>query len=445
MDSDYWICSLIVFFLIVVFTMILHGFDAAISGLTEIELQVRAENDDAKARKLLALLQKEEYYKVMDDLLTPILGIVSGVLVVPSVSDKILEQSFCGQEWYWSIGVYAGVILIMILILVFFGITLPRQVSLNAPEKWALRYSGVERAVEFFAEPFMRVINALTAGVIKLFGHTYHAEEEAVTEDEIISMVNEGHEQGVLEQTEAEMIHNIFEFNDKCAEDIMTRRTEINALSADITLDEAVLSILEQTNSRYPVYREQIDELVGVMHLKDAMKAYQKQENHNRKISEIPGLLRDVRYVPRTRNVADLFQKMQQENVYMVIVVDEYGQTDGLITMEDILEEIVGNIFDEYDEEENDIIRLEQDTYRMEGLAPLKDVEEQLGIRFHDDDHDTLSGYMTAQIGRIPVSGSEEDFAVEVEGFAFRAERIENRVISLVRVEKINKSEEKEK
>ena len=177
--------------------------------------------------------------------------------------------------------------------------------------------------------------------------------EEDVTEEEIISMVNEGHEQGVLRASEAEMINNIFEFGDKEAKDIMTHRKNLIAIDGELSNNDAVPFIIDNSKSRYPVYLDDIDNVIGVLHIKDAFAFAQKNEVFRSSIKDIPGLIREVDFVPETLNIHTLFKMMQAKKSHMVIVVDEYGQTSGAVAMEDILEEIVGNIEDEHDEEES--------------------------------------------------------------------------------------------
>ena len=179
--------------------------------------------------------------------------------------------------------------------------------------------------------------------------------EEEKVEEEIISMVNEGHEQGVLEASEAEMITNIFEFGEKEASDIMTHRNNIVAIDSEMPFKDALSLMLQESNSRYPVYEENLDHIVGVLYLKDAMRIHTSDESLNRAVGKVAGLMREAVFVPETKNIDDLFRSMQSEKNQMVIVMDEYGQTSGLVTMEDILEEIVGNIMDEYDADENHI------------------------------------------------------------------------------------------
>ncbi len=261
--------------------------------------------------------------------------------------------------------------------------------------------------------------------------------------EEIISMVNEGHEQGVLQDTEAEMITNIFEFGDKEAHDIMTNRKNIFAIEAGTLLDDAIRQMLDAGKSRFPVYRENIDNIVGVLHFRDAILAQRKMQNTQKKIEDIEGLVREAMFVPETKNIADLFRTMQRMKTQMVIVIDEYGQTKGILAMEDILEEIVGNIMDEYDKDEEHIEETgNKDEYIIEGITPLEELEERFHISFHEEEFDTLNGFMISKMDRIPEEN--EDFSVTVDGYNFKILSVENKMIKSVLVSKIIE-DEKEK
>ena len=259
--------------------------------------------------------------------------------------------------------------------------------------------------------------------------------KDSVNEDELISMVNEGQEKGVIDSSEALMISNIIEFGDKEACDIMTHRENIVGISADETLEEVAAFILDSRNTRFPVYEGNIDNITGILMLKDVMKANQRAENRNKPIGELEGIMKEAHFIPETRKIDILFKSMQQKKIHMVIVVDEYGQTAGIVCMEDILEEIVGNILDEFDDDEVMIRKQGDDTYICDGLALLDEVGEKLGIEFPDEGYATLNGFMTDRLGHIPKSG--EDFEAEYEGWSFRIASVKGRIIKTVRVMKI--------
>ena len=273
----------------------------------------------------------------------------------------------------------------------------------------------------------------------KLFGKLPFGNSEDVTEEEIISMVNEGHEQGVLQESEAEMIHNIFEFDDKEAKDIMTHRKNIVALDGNSTFGEVMPFLVEQKNSRYPVYQDNIDNIIGVLHIKEALAVTLKPELWNVCIKDIPGLIRSVEFIPETRNINTLFKDMQSTKTHMVIVVDEYGQTAGLVAMEDILEEIVGNIFDEHDEVDVLIEKQPDGSYLLNGMAPLDEVAEALEIEIDTEDYDTLNGLLISLIDKIPQDN--EVFQVDYAGWRFHVSKVEDRMIQSVHATKLTPEE----
>ncbi|MCI5621476.1 MAG: hemolysin family protein [Lachnospiraceae bacterium] len=278
-------------------------------------------------------------------------------------------------------------------------------------------------------------------GIWKRFIHKLpFGENEDVTEEEIISMVKEGHEQGVLMENEAEMIHNIFEFADKEAKDIMTHRKNIVALDGNSALTQALDYIIENSYSRFPVYEENIDNIIGVVHIKEALANSRRQELMNTPIKEIPGLVREVDYIPETRNVNALFQKMQSAQTHMVIVVDEYGQTAGLVAMEDILEEIVGNIFDEHDVEHHFITETEDGSFLMSGMTPLDEVGDVLNLDFDDAAYDTLNGFLISQIDRIP--SEDEKVCITYEGYSFEVLSVEDKIIQSVKVNRFSQNQQ---
>lgn len=258
--------------------------------------------------------------------------------------------------------------------------------------------------------------------------------EDDVTEEEIKSMVNEGHEQGVLLASEAEMINNIFEFGDKEAKDIMTHRKNLIVIDGNLSYNDAVSFIIENSKSRYPVYLDDIDNIIGVLHIKDAFAFAQKNEVFRTSIKDIPNLIREVDFVPETLNIHTLFKMMQAKKSHMVIVVDEYGQTSGAVAMEDILEEIVGNIEDEHDEEETLIRQNPDGSYLMNGLASMPEVIELLGLPVDEDAFETLNGFLVSLLEKIPNDG--ETAQINMYGYDFNILKVEDKMIREVLVRK---------
>ena len=262
---------------------------------------------------------------------------------------------------------------------------------------------------------------------MKLFNNR-KADEEKV-EEEIISMVNEGNEQVLIHDDEVEMITNIFEFSEKEVRDVMTPRSDVVGIDKHTTMDETIKIMLENNYSRYPVFDDDLDNIVGILYFKDFVKAYLQDKNQT-----IEQIMVEPTFVHPTKNISELFKRMQKEKIHMVIVVDEYGQTEGIIAMEDILEEIVGNIFDEYDDDDDDIA-LAGHGYIVGGRAELDELSEHLGIEFPDEDFQTLNGFMLYELGRLPYENEKID--ITYKGYNFETIGIKDKMIDKVRITKV--------
>lgn len=264
------------------------------------------------------------------------------------------------------------------------------------------------------------------------FSRLFKKKDDNEFENEIVSMLNEGQEQGEILESEAEMITNIFDLAETSVYEIMTHRKNISAIDGELTLKEAMELVLDESFSRFPVYLESIDNIIGILHIKDGIRFYMDDANQNRKVKDIPELLQKAKFIPETSKLNSVFKNMQADKLHMQIVVDEYGQTAGIVCMEDILEEIVGNIFDEHDEVEYNIVKLSDSSYHVKGLTPLEEITETIGIEYEEDDYDTLNGYLISKLDRIP----EDDEGTEIteDGVTYRILSVEDKMISLVRI-----------
>ncbi|MBE5870829.1 MAG: CBS domain-containing protein [Lachnospiraceae bacterium] len=271
---------------------------------------------------------------------------------------------------------------------------------------------------------------------LKSFFQGADRKKEDEIEQEIISMLSE-EEHGNLQESEAQMITNIFEFSDKEAKDIMTRRSSIIAIEGSTTLKEAVTLMLHEKCSRYPVYIDDIDHIIGILHLKDACRMLEDFPDRKEvMIKKCKGLIREAVFIPETRSINNLFRGMQAKKIHMVIVIDEYGQTLGLVAMEDILEEIVGNIFDEYDEEEDNITVRGNDSYETDGLMTLEELEELLHVDVSSLIYETVSGMMIAHLGHIPKDG--ENVEMDYADYHFKALIVKDKVVRKVLITKLS-------
>lgn len=415
---------------------ILYGFAAAVHNLRQNDLEKRAEEGDKKALLLKSVLEKPLLYVNVIPMIVTASGICFGVFLLP----------WAVQVFRPYIEYMPALILMMIIcviLLASFGILTFRRVGTYYPEKFAYRYV---KMVHFFVT-MLYPITVFVTWISRLaavpFGVGLTQEPEAVTEEEIISIVDEAHEQGVIEENEAEMIQNIISFNETEARDIMTHRKNVVAFNHEVLLKEMIDVMLEEGNSRYPVYGEDLDDIRGIVHYKDALKFMTKNSWAKFKpLQELPGLIREAAFIPETRGIGDLFRTMQSKKLHMAIVVDEYGQTAGIVSMEDILEEIVGDILDEYDEDEITIRTQVDNSVLINGRAYLEDVEEELGVEFGDLEFETMNGYLTSLLGHIP---TEKDLEKEIvaNGYRFRILSLGNKTIDKVRAEKIKEKETK--
>ncbi|MDE6312992.1 MAG: hemolysin family protein [Lachnospiraceae bacterium] len=284
-----------------------------------------------------------------------------------------------------------------------------------------------------FCLPSEKFFVSVSQWLNQTFGITLKFSQEDVTEEEILSMVNEGHEQGVLEANEAKMISNIFEMGDKEAKDVMQHRVNVLAVDGNATLSEALDFMLGENKSRYPVYHKDLDDILGIVHLRDAFTIHNSGDFSDVKVKDIDGLIRDPMLVPETKNIHQMFHIMQKEKQQLAIVIDEYGQMSGIISLEDILEEIVGNIMDEYDQEEEPIHKLAEESFMMDGLTQLAEIEEVLGIEITEE-FDTLNGLLISKLEHIPKEN--EKAVIEYQGYEFTILSIDNKKIGMVMVQK---------
>ena len=329
----------------------------------------------------------------------------------------------------------------MFFVMVVFGVLIPKKCGKLKPEKTVRALKGIVKIIMYLLFPVTIVCSFVARIILMIFGVNPDAKVDNVTEEEIITMVNEGQEQGVLEASEAEMITNIFELGDKTAGDVMNHRSSIEGVDCNITLEEFIQSKKNGKYSRFPVFDKDVDNIVGTVHIRDALVLYGNVSNRKKSLMKLKGLIREAFLVPDSRNINELLKDMQSEKVHMGIVVDEYGQVAGLVCMEDIIEEIVGNIMDEYDEE-TEIEAYEDDTYIVDGLIRLEELEDVIGIRIESEEFDTLNGFLISMLNRIPEENEEEE--VSANGYHFKILEVSQNVVRKVCITKELQIEEEE-
>ena len=392
---------LFVFFLTI--DVILYAFNAAIRTLSPNDI-AESKEGKAKYREMISkILESPSRFNDTVNIIVYITNIIAGSYILGSLARRVIQSVNGDKTW-----VYIVLAVAMILVFIIFGVIIPEKCGRRKPVRTAIRLVKYVRFLMLVLSPVVFVTTMIAKGILRIFGIKNPDAEENVTEEEIITMVNEGQEQGVLEAGEAEMITNIFELGDKHAGDIMTHRSNIEAVESTITLDNFIQNHIEGKYSRFPVYEGDIDNIVGTIHIRDALIFYRNIPNRKKLLKDVKGLLRKPYMVPETMDIDDMLKDMQEKKIHMGIVVDEYGQTAGIVSMEDIIEEIVGNILDEYDDEEEVVEYAGDDTYVVDGLTDIEDINSLLGIKIESDGFETLNGFLISKLGRIASENETE-------------------------------------
>ena len=441
-DGNSWI-GMLIFAAAVVMFYLVYGFGAALQAVNTSALEDERDEGNDQAERLLHIQEAPTGFIRTNQAMTCFFTLAVGFFSLPMAAKyfiRLLGRLLWIPASVTAVISYAAAFILAAFLLICRGIVIPKRLSAKSPVRFCYRTLSTIEGIILLSRPFTWLEDIVTYVILKAVGIDIHALNDKVTEEDIMYMVNEGHDQGVLEASEAEMITNIFEFDDKVASDIMTHRKNVVALSDDMTLKETVDFIVkEANNSRFPVYEEDIDNVIGVLHMRDVLYFAEQTEYLDKPIGKIDGLLREAHFIPETKNINALFKEMQSEKIHMEIVVDEYGQTAGIVTMEDILEEIVGNIMDEYDDEEPEIVEQGNGKFLLSGMAPLDDIEDALDIEFDEEDKstfDTLNGFLISRLGHLPQK--DENAQVDFDGYRFSIQKVENKTIQSVAAVKLD-------
>lgn len=404
--------------------------EIAFISLNDTKIELMVKDGNKKAKKIAKMLKTPSRFLATIQIGITLAGFLSSAFASDSFADDLAPVLY---NWIPSISfeTWKGISIVIITIILsyftlIFGELVPKRIAMKKSEMIAFASIGVIGFIAMVTSPFVRFLEFSTNVVSKLFGVTGN-EEEVVTEEEIRMMVDVGEEKGTIELNEKEMINNVFEFNDRTVSEIMTPRNEIFALDSNLAMSEAISEIAEDYKySRIPVYKENMDQIIGILYIKDMLL---EQKNKNTKIKN---LVKDAYFVPETKNVNELFSEMRKNKKQIAIIIDEYGGTAGLITMEDILEEIVGDIFDEFDEFENEYEKIDENTYMLDGGMPIYECRKILNITIPEGDYETLSGYLIEALGRIPEE--KEKPILEIENVVYKIEEIKDKRIMKVKV-----------
>lgn len=419
--------------LVLIILIALNAFFAATEiafiSLNDVKIELKAKEGNKKAKKIEKMLKDPSKFLATIQIGITLAGFLSSAFASDAFADILAPKLYnlipiIALARWREISIIIITLILSYFTLVF-GELVPKRIAMKYSEKLSFMTVGIIRIISIVTLPFVKLLTFSTNIISKLFGVTGE-EEENVSEEEIKMMVDVGEEKGTIESGEKEMINNIFEFNDRIVSEIMIPRTQVYALDMELTISEAIEMLNEDTRySRVPVYDENIDNIKGIVYLKDMLLT---QKNRNTKLKNIA---REAIYVLESIYVDDVFKELKKNKKQIAIVVDEYGGTAGIVTMEDILEEIVGEIYDEYDIEELKYKKIDNNTFVIDGETPIYEVEKILGVDLPEGDYDTISGYLLFELNRIP-NDKEKNIVIETEKINYKIEKIKgNRIISV--------------
>lgn len=404
--------------------------EIAFISLNDAKIEKDAKDGNKEAKQILKMLKSPSKFLATIQIGITLAGFLSSAFASDAFADELAPML---NNWmpFFSLEVWRGISIVLITIILsfftlVFGELVPKRLAMKYYEKISYATIGVIRGISVVTAPFVKLLTASTNVVSKIFG-VGESEEEVVTEEEIKMMIAEGEEKGTIEQGERQLLNNVFEFNDIIVSEIMTPRTDMYAIDINDNIKEILDEVDKFKYSRIPVYDESIDDIQGILFVKDILKPLKDGEDIN-----VKQIMREPYFVPESKDIDELFKEMQQNKVQMAIAIDEYGGTAGLITMEDIIEELVGNIFDEYDEEEIEVKKIDENTYILSGAVTSYELKKIFGIELPEGDYETLSGYLLDRLGRIPED--DEHPVIEDKELTYKVEEIEDRRIKSVKV-----------
>ncbi len=383
--------------------------------------------------------------KVSEDSARFLSTIQVAITLAGFLGSAFAADNFSGMltDWLISLGVNINfavldtlaVILITIILSYFtlvLGELVPKRLAMRNPEKIALAMAGVINGVAIVFKPIVFLLTKSTNAILRLLSIDPNESDEEVTEEEILLLVDEGKERGVIEEVESEMIENILDFNDTTVDEMMTHRKDVDAVSDESAIVDVVRVAVENGRSRLPVYHEDIDTIIGVCYIKDLLPYVGRAVPKSVKITD---LIRPAYFVPETKKCNMLFSEMTERKIQIAVILDEYGGTAGVITIEDLMESIFGNMQDEYDNEAEEITKVSETEFTVDGTTPIDEISDLTGVELPEGDYDTIAGFVTEQLGYIPKAGEYPE--ITIDGLTITVLEAEERRVSKLHIVKM--------
>ena len=436
--------NIIILVILILVNAFFAGSEIALISLNKNKIRSRMEEGDKKSKILHKLIEIPTKLLSMIQVWVTLSGFLNSALASSVFADglvKIMQDLGMSMRLgtMYSISMVIITLLLTIITLIF-GELVPKRIAMNNPEKFSNVIAYPIYIMYCTVVPLVHILSFLTNLVLRLLGIDPDKSDNQVTEEEIRLMVATSSEEGEIDDSEKEMIDNIFEFNDTIVEDVMTHRVDVEALDIDTSYEEILKYFETAKYTRIPIYEKTLDDVIGILHAKDILSCISKMKD----ISEfsLKQIIRKPVFVPDSKMIDQLFYELKAEKTHIAIVIDEYGGTAGIVTMEDLIEEIVGEVFDEYDDVPVGYRKIGEDKYLMDGSLELDEVEKILAIDLPVDEYDTLNGFVVSKLGRLP---EEDDQAsIEDEGYKFTILKVDEKVIEQVKVEKLEIKEEQE-
>ena len=432
--------------LILVFLIIVNAFFAgsemAFVSVNQMKLKAMGEKGHRRAKLVLKLVESPNDFLSAIQIGVSLSSMLSGAFASDAFADGLATMVVSLSDGALSFGLVRPIAMIFItfitmFMMLIFGELVPKRVAMSNPEQFSLAVVYPVNAVATLFLPLVKLLSFITNIALRLVGIDPDKIEE-VTEEEIRMLV----EAGEIDVSEKEMIRNIFEFDNLEVGDIMTHRTDIVAIDIDTDFEALMQLLSEARYTRYPVYEESIDNIIGIFHLRDILTYIQSRANTS--TFNLRTILRQPYFVPESKRTDILFAELTRNKTHIAIVIDEYGGTAGMITLEDLIEEVMGNIMDEYDDEEENLIeQVHEYEYLVDGSAYLDDLERVLNVELPVDDYDTVSGFAVGQIGRLPHSDDvlSDDSDFDFKGYRYSIVDVDEKVISKIRVIKLEEDD----
>lgn len=407
------IWKLVILVMCLIFSALFSASETALMSLSKIRLKQMVENKEKGASRINKLLSEPSRL---------LSAILIGNNLVNIGASSLMTSIAIDIYGNRGVGIATGVMTFLILI---FGEITPKSLAAQHSEKLSVRLSSFIQLVMMILTPISFLLTKITNFMVKILGGDVDINKPFITQEELKTMVGVSHKEGVLEGEEKDMIYNVFDFGDSQVNDVMIARTEMVALDVNTPYEDLIQIFHQEQYSRMPVYEDTIDNIIGILHVKDLLFLEDQDDEF-----DLRNYIREPHYTYEFKSTKELFKEMRSERFHMAIVLDEYGGTEGIVTLEDLVEEIVGDIEDEYDKDTQDIEVIREDEYLVNGSIRLEELNELIGTHIESEDFDTIAGFLIGLIDKIPEPGEE----IEYDHIKFIVEHVDRNRIDKIRI-----------